>query len=197
MAAKVNTNRHARKAPDEFIPTPVGEAFAPTHEELPIELPDGVDIQDLPPKNGGRWQYGRGAAIEYLKYAAQGFTESQTCARMRTASSTFRRWESAHEGFREVVKYARDLRQAWWEDAGRDSLQQKYFQTLVWQKTMGALFPDTYQDRRGADTAVLLVHKDMWGSNRDGTTGVKEGRTIEHAPGHEFVKLPAKPETVQ
>lgn len=79
---------------------------------------------------------------------AQGKSPAQMAAHFAVGRTTLDRWVVKHEDFREAFARAMVLAQDWWETKGTENLNDKSFQTRVWEKTIQARFRNDYTERR-------------------------------------------------
>lgn len=65
-------------------------------------------------------------------------------------------WPAAHEEFSEAFAQAKVESQAWWEKAGRESLDKATFQASVWSRSMAARFPADWRESKHIDHSGTL-----------------------------------------
>jgi hypothetical protein len=84
-----------------------------------------------------------------LEHAANGLSLVQISAKINIPRTTLISWGEAHPEFSTVLKRAKELEQAWWEDTGIQALWKgKEFKGDVWARSMQARFRNEYTERR-------------------------------------------------
>lgn len=93
---------------------------------------------------------------QVIELGRQGKSHAQIAAALDVARMTLYRWADAHTDFCDAMIKARDLSQAWWENAAQVGLTTPGFNAALWAKSMPARFPDDYSER----SKVELTGKD-------------------------------------
>lgn len=84
-----------------------------------------------------------------LELGEQGKSKAQIAKALGVSRMTLERWEDEYPEFRDSLKHARDLAQAWWEDKGQEGLTMgKAFNATLFVFQMKARFRDDYGDVR-------------------------------------------------
>jgi hypothetical protein len=82
-----------------------------------------------------------------IELGREGKSHAQIAASLDVARQTLHNWASAHPEFLDAITHARDLSQAWWEDAGQSGLTTPGFNASLWAKSVSARFPADYTER--------------------------------------------------
>lgn len=80
----------------------------------------------------------------------QGKSPAQISAIIGVPRSTMQLWGEKHPEFLAALKRAKELEQAWWEEAGQRMalMGGQFSNAAVWKKSMEARFRDKYTERR-------------------------------------------------
>lgn len=65
--------------------------------------------------------------------------------------ATLYKWAETYPEFRTALSRAKQLEQVWWERAGRQGMQAKTFNALVWKTSMQARFREDYTERKSTE----------------------------------------------
>jgi transposase-like protein len=73
---------------------------------------------------------------------------AEYAAEFDVARETLYDWAASHEEFSTVLKRAKDLEQAWWEQTGKKGLFADKFNAMVWKTSMQSRFRPDYTERQ-------------------------------------------------
>lgn len=99
---------------------------------------------------GGRSKGGRPTLYEPAHCAAivalgrKGLSVAEMAHRLAVSKQTLHNWRDTHPEFLDAFARARQASQAWWEQAGRDSLFNPNFNGALWVWLMSVRFPEDW-----------------------------------------------------
>lgn len=76
----------------------------------------------------------------------EGKSKAYIASQIGVHRETLDQWAKAHPEFADAIAHARDLAQAWWEDAGQKGMAEKQFNERVWSRSMAARFPADWRE---------------------------------------------------
>ena len=79
-----------------------------------------------------------------IELGKKGKSKIQIAAALNVNRRTLENWSASHEAFREAMDWAKDLSQAWWEDQGQDGINDRTFNTRLFQLQLANRFPEDY-----------------------------------------------------
>lgn len=85
---------------------------------------------------------------ELLDLASQGKSLAQISAAIDIPRTTMLSWGDQHPEFSTTLTRAKELEQAWWENAAQNGLTADKFNAQVWSKSVSARFKSEYTDRQ-------------------------------------------------
>ena len=106
-------------------------------------LPPSLDIR----KVGRPSKYDPSFCDLVIELGAQGKSKTQIAANLGIDRDTLTEWAKLHPEFSGAVKRAKQLAQAWWEDAGQMNMTRKGFNQVAFIFQMKNRFPDDYKDK--------------------------------------------------
>lgn len=84
---------------------------------------------------------------EIIELGRQGKSHAQIAAALDVARQTLRNWAEEHPEFLAAITRAKDLSQAWFEDAGQAGLAMgSGFNASLWAKQVSCRFREDYTD---------------------------------------------------
>lgn len=123
-----------------------------------MPAPKGNEFWKARKKHGRNTKYEDRFCEVVEELGSLGKSPAQMAAHFAIGRTTLDRWVAEHEDFREAFARAMVLAQDWWERKGTDNLNDKSFQTRIWEKSMQARFRGDYTDRKevtGANGAPI------------------------------------------
>lgn len=85
---------------------------------------------------------------EVVALGRLGKSEAQISAAIDVPRSTLHNWRDAHQEFAAALTRARDLAQAWWEDAAQNGNANSVIGPAVWKHSMNCRFRGDYAERQ-------------------------------------------------
>lgn len=113
-----------------------------------MPAPKGNEFWKARKKHGRNTKYESRFCEIVEELGSMGKSPAQMAAHFAVGRTTLDRWVVEHEDFREAFARAMVLAQDWWERKGTDNLNDKSFQTRVWEKSIQARFRNDYTDRK-------------------------------------------------
>lgn len=86
----------------------------------------------------------------------QGKSEVQISAGIDVPRTTMRSWAEQHPEFSSALTRAKELEQAWWEDAAQKGTAQSKIGPAVWNKSVSARFREDYTERHEVSGSVTV-----------------------------------------
>ncbi|MGC6498992.1 MAG: hypothetical protein ACON4C_02275 [Henriciella sp.] len=123
-----------------------------------MPAPKGNEFWKARKKHGRNTKYEPRFCLIVEELGGLGKSPAQMAAHFAVGRTTLDRWVAEHEDFREAFARAMVLAQDWWERKAVDNLNDKSFQTRIWEKSMQARFRSDYTDRKevtGANGAPI------------------------------------------
>lgn len=84
---------------------------------------------------------------QVLALGREGKSEAQISRDIDVPRSTMRDWAEKHDDFRQALTRAKDLSQAWWEDAAQNGEANSTIGPAIWKHSMNCRFREDYADR--------------------------------------------------
>jgi hypothetical protein len=102
----------------------------------------------IPHSLGGQpTKYRKEYCEEVIKLGAAGKSMAQMAVHLNVDRITLRNWSKVHDEFFTALSRAKELSQAWWEEAGQRGLDMQGFNAGLYNKIVSARFRDDYGDR--------------------------------------------------
>jgi helix-turn-helix resolvase-like protein len=106
-------------------------------------LPPSLDIRNI----GRPTKYDPSFCDLVVDLGAEGKSKVQIAARIGISRQTLDNWAKQHPEFLDAIKWAKDLEQAWWEDAGQENMVRQGFNATAFIFQMKNRFHDDYKDK--------------------------------------------------
>lgn len=102
---------------------------------------------------------------QIIALASEGKSITQISARLDIPRGTLWSWGEQHDEFSALLRRAKELEQAWWEEKAQGNLENRDFNANLWNKSMASRFRSDYGDRvvaehTGKDGAPLIKSAD-------------------------------------
>ena len=85
---------------------------------------------------------------QIVELGKQGYSKARMACAFEVARSTLDDWAAEHKEFYDSITRAREESLAFYEAKAAEGLDAMGFNSALWGKLMGGMFPDDYSDRK-------------------------------------------------